>query len=72
MKKKENSLDLYDINIENKLINDEIDLILKEIIYQCLIIDFDKLIRIYKLIEYKLFNKKDFLYDNNFDNIILP
>ena len=34
MKKKENSLDLYDINInENKLINDEIDLILKEIIY---------------------------------------
>jgi hypothetical protein len=34
MKKKENSLDLYDIKInENKLINDEIDLILKEIIY---------------------------------------
>ena len=34
MKKKENSLELYNINInENKLINDEIDLILKEIIY---------------------------------------
>ena len=63
----------FDYLIENKFINNEIDLTLKEIIYQCLIIDFDKRICIDKLLEYKLFNEKDFLYDDdNFDIIIPP
>ena len=62
----------FDYLSENKLINDEIDLILKEFLYQCLIIDFDKRICIDKLLEYKLFNEKDFLYDENYDIIISP
>ena len=62
----------FDYLIENKFINNEIDLTIKEIIYQCLIIDFDKRICIDKLLEYKLFNEKDFLYDENYDIIISP
>jgi len=62
----------FDYLNENKYINNEIDLTIKEIIYQCLIIDFDKRICIDKLLEYKLFNEKDFLYDENYDIIISP
>ena len=62
----------FDYLSENKLINEEIDLILKEFLYQCLIIDFDKRINIDKLFEYKLFDGKELLYDDNFDIIIPP
>ena len=62
----------FDYFIEKKIINEDIELNLKQILYNCLVIDVDKRISIDKLFENQLFIDKDFLYDNNLEIIIPP
>ena len=62
----------FDYFIEKKIINEDIELNLKQILYNCLVIDVDKRNSIDKLFENQLFIDKDFLYDNNLEIIIPP
>ena len=62
----------FDYFIEKKIINEDIELNLKQILYNCLVIDVDKRNSIDKLFENQLFIDKDFLYNNNLEIIIPP